>query len=240
MRILSFDTSGYVVSVALLESGNVIAGRQITSKEGSRQVAGSVLLPQIDELLSEAGWDKSQIQLLVSGVGPGGFTGIRVGVITARTMAQVLAVPVIGINSLEARAFSVDLPAIVAIYAGGESFYAGRFERSYDERFVVSTDAGYYHFSDLPVLASGLNIIVFGDGHEQLGKHAIAHVNGDNQYNLAGLQGQLAWTRISFGGQETKKLQLVIGKDSPFSWQNLYPVYMRSPSVTLKNHVSQN
>ena len=60
--------------------------------DADRQHAVSMLMPGIDEIVNEARWDKRQLDCLVVGQGPGSFTGIRTAVVTARTLAQGLAV----------------------------------------------------------------------------------------------------------------------------------------------------
>ncbi|MBU6452302.1 MAG: tRNA (adenosine(37)-N6)-threonylcarbamoyltransferase complex dimerization subunit type 1 TsaB [Cyanobacteria bacterium REEB67] len=112
MRLLSFDTSSRGLSVAILENGQILAEANFEGQAGDRpkadrQEAVSLLLPTIDELTVKLGFRKTDYSAIVVGVGPGGFTGVRVAVVTARTLGQALELPVVGINSLEVAAFNI-------------------------------------------------------------------------------------------------------------------------------------
>jgi tRNA threonylcarbamoyl adenosine modification protein YeaZ len=91
---LLFDTASDALVVALAARGEVLGGR---AQPGVRAQS---LLAVIDELLAEAGLDRSQIERIGVGTGPGGFTGLRVGIATARGLAAALRVPLAGLPTL--------------------------------------------------------------------------------------------------------------------------------------------
>lgn len=95
MLILAFDTATDVATSALVADGEVLGER------ASRAVA---LLEDVDALLRQAGARTTDIEALAVGIGPGSFTGVRVGLATARGLALALDVPVAGISTLEALA----------------------------------------------------------------------------------------------------------------------------------------
>lgn len=100
MPVLALDTSA-AVSVALVgEDGGRLASR---ASEERRRHAES-LAPLIAQVLAEAGVDRSELTAVVAGTGPAPFTGLRVGLVTARTLALALGVPVLGVPSLDALA----------------------------------------------------------------------------------------------------------------------------------------
>jgi tRNA threonylcarbamoyl adenosine modification protein YeaZ len=112
MRLLSFDTSSRGLSVAILEDGQILAEANFEGQAGDRpkadrQEAVSLLLPTIDELTTRLGFKKGDYSAIAVGIGPGGFTGVRVAVVTARTLGQALDLPVVGINSLEVAAYEI-------------------------------------------------------------------------------------------------------------------------------------
>jgi tRNA threonylcarbamoyladenosine biosynthesis protein TsaB len=99
--MLAIDTATAQIGVAVGRDGRVLGQVRI---EGARRHAEE-LVPAIDYLRAETGIALDAVAAVAVGTGPGLFTGLRVGVTTARTLAQVLDVPVIGIPSLDLVAF---------------------------------------------------------------------------------------------------------------------------------------
>ena len=91
--LLAFDTATSAVTVAVADGDHVLAS--VTSIDARRH--GELLAPAIVAVLAEAGVDRRQLTAIAVGVGPGPFTGLRVGLVTARTLGAVLAVPVLGV-----------------------------------------------------------------------------------------------------------------------------------------------
>lgn len=79
-----------------------------------RQGHAGELLPIIDSLFSRSGIEKSEITLIASGIGPGSFTGIRIGIATAKGLSMALGCPLAGISTLDALAFGA-LPSRLPI-----------------------------------------------------------------------------------------------------------------------------
>lgn len=100
MKILSLDTCTRAGSVALLEDGKVV-GAQILDVQATHSER---LLPAVDRLLADARWTMADLDLLACAKGPGSFTGLRIGVSTAKGMAFATGKPLVGVNSLEAMA----------------------------------------------------------------------------------------------------------------------------------------
>ena len=98
-RILAIDTSGTNALVALAEAG----GALLTER---RWVAGyrhgEELLTRIDEMLAEAGVPLAELCGIVVGTGPGAFTGLRVGLATAKALARGLDIPIAGVPTSDA------------------------------------------------------------------------------------------------------------------------------------------
>lgn len=95
MLVLAFDTATDAATVALVRDGEVLGER------GSRAVR---VLGDVDELLAGAGLASEDVDGIVVGTGPGSFTGLRMGLVTARTLALALGVPVAGVSTLDALA----------------------------------------------------------------------------------------------------------------------------------------
>lgn len=100
--LLGIDTSGAVsVAVARGElTGSAPEILQVRADERSRH-HDEVLLALIDEVLTAAGVERSELTGIVVGRGPGPFTGLRVGLVSARSIAAVLGVPLHGLSSLD-------------------------------------------------------------------------------------------------------------------------------------------
>jgi len=95
--ILAIETSGLAGSVALLESGRVLAEAPLDPARRSAQT----LAPAIDRLLRDQQMAPQQVGLVAVTVGPGSFTGLRVGVTTAKTFAYAVRAQVQGVSTLE-------------------------------------------------------------------------------------------------------------------------------------------
>jgi tRNA threonylcarbamoyladenosine biosynthesis protein TsaB len=132
MRVLGIETATRRASVALWENGIAVARAQ------SEQPAEHAerLLSLIDEAFGAAGWQKGSIDLVACGVGPGSFTGVRVGIATAKGIAMGLDRPIVGVGSLEAmaRALRSDAEVVVCILDAKKSEV---FLAAYDIRRAV-------------------------------------------------------------------------------------------------------
>ena len=101
MKILSIDTSSSICSVAILEDNKIIKEmHNFSEKEHSE-----TLMPMIDELFKTTKLSLDNIGLIACSVGPGSFTGIRIGIATVKAFADAKNIPVVGVNSLEAMAY---------------------------------------------------------------------------------------------------------------------------------------
>jgi tRNA threonylcarbamoyladenosine biosynthesis protein TsaB len=102
--ILGFDTATADTAVAVWAPGGPALERRDDPPAGERPGHSARLLELVEEVLEAAGGSWEQVERLAVGVGPGGFTGLRIGIATARGLAQARGLPVIGVSSLEALA----------------------------------------------------------------------------------------------------------------------------------------
>jgi tRNA threonylcarbamoyladenosine biosynthesis protein TsaB len=119
--ILGLDTATPSTAVALLGDGVAIERRD-DPPPGTRPNHTSRLLTLVEEVLEGRGW--SVVTRIAVGVGPGGFTGLRIGVATARALAQANDIPLVGVSSLAALAAGRPVVAVIDARRG-EVFAAG-------------------------------------------------------------------------------------------------------------------
>jgi len=129
--VLGIDAATADAAVAVARDGQVIREVAVPPDEDGRPRHSQVLLPEIDRSVRAAGgW--SAIELIAVGVGPGSFTGLRIGIATARALSQARAVPVVPVVTLAVLARGIaehapgeDRPALAVIDARrGEAFAA--------------------------------------------------------------------------------------------------------------------
>ena len=109
MKILCIDTSSNLCSVAILEDTTLI--KKLELNNGLTH--SETLMPLIQQLFEETNLTLKDIDLLVSDIGPGSFTGIRIGVSTCKAFSDSLNIPCVGINSLEVLAYNIKNDGII-------------------------------------------------------------------------------------------------------------------------------
>jgi tRNA threonylcarbamoyladenosine biosynthesis protein TsaB len=106
MLILGIDTTTLACSVALLKNGTVLAEATLNIKKTHSER----LMPLLNNLLIESGIERETLDAIAVAAGPGSFTGLRIGVSTARALAQGLSIPAVPACTLEALAEAVPTP----------------------------------------------------------------------------------------------------------------------------------
>lgn len=97
MNILAIDTSNQVLGVAILSDGQIM-GEIITNIKKNQT---SRLMPAIHQLMKDIEMNPDQLNKIVVASGPGSYTGVRIGVTTAKSLAWALSIPVVGVSSLK-------------------------------------------------------------------------------------------------------------------------------------------
>ncbi len=96
MKVLAFDTSSKALSLAILEDKQVLAETTINIKKNH----SITLMPAIDFLMESLDWTPKDLDRIVVAEGPGSYTGLRIAVATAKTLAHTLNIELVGMSSL--------------------------------------------------------------------------------------------------------------------------------------------
>ncbi|MER6357755.1 tRNA (adenosine(37)-N6)-threonylcarbamoyltransferase complex dimerization subunit type 1 TsaB [Streptomyces sp. NPDC001634] len=156
MLLLALDTATPAVTVALHDGTSVVA----SSCQVDARRHGELLLPAVDRILAEAGTRLDAVTAIVVGVGPGPYTGLRVGLMTADTFGLALGVPVHGLCTLDGLAYASDLktPFVVATDARRKEVYWAR----YDDSRTRVTDPAVDRPADITDKVAGLPAVGAG------------------------------------------------------------------------------
>ncbi|MDR1606596.1 MAG: tRNA (adenosine(37)-N6)-threonylcarbamoyltransferase complex dimerization subunit type 1 TsaB [Streptococcaceae bacterium] len=126
MKLLAFDTSSQALSVALTEDETLLGKIDLNIKKNH----SITLMPAIDFLLTHAGVKPKELDRIAVAHGPGSYTGLRIAVTTAKTLASTLKIDLVGVSSLAAIAANVAVTAKVVplIDARRQNVYAGVYQ----------------------------------------------------------------------------------------------------------------
>ena len=169
MIVLGIDTSGYVNSVGVVNDSRILADSIFPARTDSLEQ----IVDNIDSTLKNAGLTLEDVQGIGVGLGPGSWTGIKVGVTVGKMLAFSTGKPVCGVPTLETLAYSArhESPHVCSVISigVGDAVYAGFYHTEND---TISQIGGYYvgDIKGLTTLITGTCVIV-GTGvspHAQL------------------------------------------------------------------------
>ena len=127
MKVLAFDTSSKALSLAILEDKQVLAETTINIKKNH----SITLMPAIDFLMASLDWTPKDLDRIVVAEGPGSYTGLRIAVATAKTLAHTLNIELVGMSSLLALLPRQQEGLIVPLMdARRNNVYAGFYENA--------------------------------------------------------------------------------------------------------------
>ena len=173
-RILSIETSTSICSVAIHEQGELLALAEI--KEPGAHAEKLLLL--VDELFEKAGLSFADLDAVAVSQGPGSYTGLRIGVSTAKGIAYALEIPLIGINTLQAMAASQSVApgdyVVAVLDARRKEVYTQTFGDSLQE--LSSIEAVVLEEGVFASILEKGRVYFVGDGVEKV-KEEIQHGN---------------------------------------------------------------
>ena len=178
MPILALETSTLVSSVALGTVDTLLG--EITLQ--TKKTHSELLMPHIDKLLRMAGIKKTELKAVAVSIGPGSFTGLRIGLATAKTLAYALQIPIVGVPSLAALAYGCSVPGVILapmldaqkgnVYQAVFKWQNGELQELRATRVVdiqeALEDLTQY---DLPVLVMGEAAVLHSEKIQKVGKN---------------------------------------------------------------------
>lgn len=219
MRILAIETATSMGSIALLDGAAVVT--QLTEAVPQRHLEW--LAPAIQLLLEQAGWRAPHVEAVAVSVGPGTFTGLRIGIVTAATWARARDIPVAGVSTLAALAQRVDAAGLICamLDARRGEVAAALFRRN--ETVTRVTDDIVAPVADVLAQLPAREPITFaGDALTRYADTVLSHrpdgvlAPRDQWWPTAVAVGRLARERLARGE-----------RDDPYL---LRPVYVRLPT----------
>ena len=225
MKILSIETAGSICAVALSEDNRLIKEELI--EDGNTHSVK--LMPLVDKLFSETNTKVSDVDLFACDIGPGSFTGIRIGVSTIKAFMDVTNKKAVGITSLEILAYNLDTDDIVCsmIDAKNDNVYYGFFKKA-NGIYEKIDDLGFDNIENVIEMAIQKNkkIIFVGNGStiykdviESKMEEALVLVDEENHKFNARNIGVAAFLK----------------QDEAVDSNNLKPVYLRRSSAEIQN-----
>ena len=220
-NILALDTATNACSAAVLVDGKIIASRYEEMVRGHAER----LVPMVAEITEESEIPIKSINLVAVTVGPGAFTGIRVGLAAARGFALSAGEPCLGLTTLEVMAADIcsrPFYTLIALDSRREDVYF----QIFDSRGAALTEASVALPEQVSVIASQhitnvTRIVLAGDGvlvvSEYLKKLGIQSEISPVRYPQASVLAKLAASRLSLGNIVT----------------NAAPIYLRPPDAVL-------
>ena len=126
VNYLAIDAAGSILTVVLH-----VNGKYYTFKEQNLRRTSAVLLPAVEELLEKAGITLADMDCFGVTIGPGSFTGIRVGLVTVKAWSCATGKPIIAVNSLRALAYiSKDMPCVSVIDGSNGVSYVAAYDKA--------------------------------------------------------------------------------------------------------------
>ena len=166
MKILSIDTSSKICTICIYEDNNVL----IELNNDDERTHSQKLMPMIQKAFESVNLTLNDINLIACAKGPGSFTGIRIGIATAKAFSDVKKIPVVGVTSLEGLAYNLGSSGLICslIDAKNNNVYYGLFEFENNElknTFILSSDNIENVITYIDTLQTNYSSISFiGDG----------------------------------------------------------------------------
>lgn len=228
MKILAVDTSSKLCSVAILEDKNLI--KKLELDNGLTH--SETLMPLIQQLLNECSLSLNNINLLVSDIGPGSFTGIRIGVSSCKAFSDCLNIPCVGISSLEVLAYNIQNDGIICstIDCKNNNCYFALYELNSGNYNVLIEPCAKSVNDVLDLLNSQYYnkcISFVGDGIPSEKLHSIYDNNADSEVTKNIISSYLNVENLGTAGYKKFINNKKIGEE-------ILPLYLKKPQAQIQ------
>ncbi|WP_175638015.1 tRNA (adenosine(37)-N6)-threonylcarbamoyltransferase complex dimerization subunit type 1 TsaB [Metabacillus schmidteae] len=223
MKALAIDTTNNVLGISLVEEETVV-GEYITNLKKNHSVRA---MPAIERLLHDCDLTPKDLEKIIVATGPGSYTGVRIGVSIAKTMAWALKIPIVGISSLE-------------ILAANGRYFDGLISPIFDaRRGQVYTGLYQYENSELVTVEQDQNLLLteWLSHLDESNKHVLflgndVHIHKDTIVGLLG--GRAVIGSVSLHNPRPSELGLLGLKKEATAVHNLVPNYIRLAEAEAK------
>lgn len=189
MKILGFDTTSKYLSVAIADGGNILAS--VHEDVGIKH--STLLLPKIEELLKEQNLSVKEIDVIAISIGPGSFTGLRIGVAIAKALALSCNIKIVAVPTMDLIAYNyIDkCDVLVPLLDARKNMIYYCIYKKQKEELVPQTEYVLGDINDLEKEIGTKKTVVFGDGVKLYGEllkqkcHNISLIQDDNWFPLA-------------------------------------------------------
>jgi len=169
LNILGIDTSAKTLNLAVVNDDEMVVDYRINTVERTHS---ALILPLLNSMLNLNGIKLKQIEGIAVSIGPGSFTGLRIGLSTAKGLSFALSIPIVGINTLESYAFRwMDLPGKLCplIKARRGEYYFAVFNKKHNSLHIIKG----YQCADWNKIKDELlrydnKVFIFGCGLEDI------------------------------------------------------------------------
>ena len=218
---LAIDTSSGTASVALSHKGEVLASLTWQTPQNHT----IELLPNLVCLLQQVKVELDSIEAIIVAKGPGSFNGLRVGISTAKGLAFALNIPLLGVNTLEAEAYTFAFTRLLLrpIHKAGREEIATALYRQKDNEWqcleaenITTVKALCRRIKQKTLFCGEIPADIIREIQQKLGNQAI--ISQSNSPSRASSLAILGWRKLSIGEQ-----------DDPVTLQ---PLYLRPPHIT--------
>ena len=228
MKILAVDTSSKLCSVAILEDKNLI--KKLELDNGLTH--SETLMPLIQQLLNKCSLSLNNINLLVSDIGPGSFTGIRIGVSSCKAFSDSLNIPCVGISSLEVLAYNIQNDGIICstIDCKNNNCYFALYELNSGNYNVLIEPCAKSVNDVLDLLNSQYYnkcISFVGDGIPSEKLHSIYYNNADSEVTQNIISSYLNVENLGTAGYKKFINNKKIGEE-------ILPLYLKKPQAQIQ------